>query len=216
MYYYYETDKADHGLPHDPLKALVVPRPIAWISTIDQRGCVNLAPYSFFNLVAGDPPCVMFASTSRADGTKKDSHLNAERSGEFVINIVSGDQIDAMMTTSLDFPSGHNEFDEASLAALPSVLVRPPRVAGAPAHLECRYLKTVELPSNDPKHINSMILGIVAAVHIDDAIIVDGHVSIERLRPVGRLGYRDYAVVQVGFVKEPAASPALLTGSYEG
>ena len=210
---YYEPDKADHGLPHDPLKALVVPRPIAWISTIDQRGRVNLAPYSFFNLVAGDPPCVMFASSSRVDGARKDSHLNAERSGEFVINIASGDQIDAMMTTSLDFPLGHSEFREAGLATLPSVLVRPPRVARAPAHLECRYLKTVDLPSNDPKHINSMILGTVVAVHIDDAIIVDGRVSIERLRPVGRLGYRDYAVVQDGFAKEVTARPLLRTGS---
>ena len=210
---YYEPDKADHGLPHDPLKALVVPRPIAWISTIDQRGRVNLAPYSFFNLVAGDPPCVMFASSSRVDGVKKDSHLNAERSGEFVINIASGDQIDAMMTTSLDFPLGHSEFREAGLATLPSVLVRPPRVARAPAHLECRYLKTVDLPSNDPKHINSMILGTVVAVHIDDAIIVDGRVSIERLRPVGRLGYRDYAVVQDGFAKEVTARPLLRSGS---
>jgi len=210
---YYEPDKADHGLPHDPLKALVVPRPIAWISTIDQYGRVNLAPYSFFNLVAGDPPCVMFASSSRADGAKKDSHLNAERSGEFVINIASGDQIDAMMTTSLDFPPGHSEIREAGLTTLPSVLVRPPRVARAPAHLECRYLKTVELPSNDLKHINSMILGTVVAVHIDDAIIVDGRVSIERLRPVGRLGYRDYAVVHDGFAKEVVARPALRTGS---
>ena len=210
---YYEPHKADHGLPHDPLKALVVPRPIAWILTVDERGCVNLAPYSFFNLVAGDPPCVMFASTSRADGAQKDSHVNAERSGEFVINIVSGDQIDAMMTTSFDFPPGHSEFDEAGLATLPSVMVRPPRVARAPAHLECRYLKTVELPSNDPKHINSMILGLVVAVHIDDAIIVDGRVSIERLRPVGRLGYRDYAVVDGGFAKEAAARPVPRTGS---
>lgn len=204
---YYEPDKADHGLPHDPLKALVVPRPIAWISTIDQYGRVNLAPYSFFNLVAGDPPCVMFASSSRADGAKKDSHLNAERSGEFVINIASGDQIDAMMTTSLDFPPGHSEIREAGLTTLPSVLVRPPRVARAPAHLECRYLKTVELPSNDPKHINSMILGTVVAVHIDDAIIVDGRVSIERLRPVGRLGYRDYAVVHVQGGGRKACAP---------
>ena len=210
---YYEPDKADHGLPHDPLKALVVPRPIAWISTIDQRGRVNLAPYSFFNLVAGDPPCVMFASSSRVDGARKDSHLNAERTGEFVINIASGEQIDAMMTTSLDFPPGHSEFREAGLATLPSVLVRPPRVARAPAHLECRYLKTVDLPSNDPKHINSMILGTVVAVHIDDAIIVDGRVSIERLRPVGRLGYRDYAVVHDGFAKEVVARPPLRIGS---
>jgi flavin reductase (DIM6/NTAB) family NADH-FMN oxidoreductase RutF len=208
---YYEPEKADHGLPHDPLKALVVPRPIAWISTTDQHGRINLAPYSFFNLVAGDPPCVMFASTSRASGAKKDSQLNAERSGEFVVNIVSGELIDAMMTTSIDFPAGHSEFEEASLATLPSVLVRPRRVACAPAHLECRYLKTVDLPSNDPKHVNAMILGTVIAVHIDDAIIVDGVVSIERLRPVGRLGYRDYTVVRDGFTKQTPAAPMLRT-----
>jgi flavin reductase (DIM6/NTAB) family NADH-FMN oxidoreductase RutF len=210
---YYQPDRADHGLPHDPLKALVVPRPIAWISTVDEGGRVNLAPYSFFNLVAGDPPCVMFGSTSRSDGAKKDSHRNAESSGEFVLNIVGGAQIEAMMTTSLDFPAGYNEFEEAGLSTLPSALVRPPRVAGAPAHLECRYLKTVELPSNDPHHVNAMVLGTVIAVHIDDSIIVNGRVSIERLCPVGRLGYRDYTVVRDGFPQEARIKPALRTGS---
>jgi len=118
-----------------------------------------------------------------------------------------------MMTTSLDFPAGYNEFEEAGLNTLPSVLVRPPRVAGAPAHLECRNLKTVELPSNDSHHVNAMILGTVIAVHIDDTIIVNGRVSIERLRPVGRLGYRDYTVVRDGFPREARTKPALRTGS---
>jgi flavin reductase (DIM6/NTAB) family NADH-FMN oxidoreductase RutF len=155
----------------------------------------------------------MFGSTSRADGAKKDSHRNAETSGEFVLNIVGGEQIDAMMTTSLEFPAGCNEFEEAGLSTLPSVLVRPPRVAGAPAHLECRYLKTIELPSNDPHHVNAMILGTVVAVHIDATIIVNGRVSIERLCPVGRLGYRDYTVVRDGFPQEARAKSALRTGS---
>ena len=109
---FYEPDKRNHGLPHNPFKALVVPRPIGWISAIDHSGRINLAPYSFFNLVASDPPCVMFAASSRLDGTLKDSQDFAEKGGEFVVNIASFDQREELIATSYPYAPGQNEFIE--------------------------------------------------------------------------------------------------------
>src|SRR6185437_4478565 len=113
---FYEPEKRNHGLPRDPFKALVVPRPIGWISSIDPQGRPNLAPYSFFNGVAAAPPCVMFSASLRPrDRTHKDSHSNAEQSGEFVVNLATFDLREAMNASSAGLPRGENEFAAAGL-----------------------------------------------------------------------------------------------------
>ena len=193
---FYEPPKADHGLPRDPFKSLVVPRPIGWISTLSVNGVANLGPYSFFNGVATDPAIVMFcAGGALVPKGRKDSWRNAEETGEFVVNLVDHAQHREMNETSADVPPEVDEFALAGLEPEPSRLVKPPRVKGAPAHLECRYLQTVELPSNDPNSRNAVVLGTVIAVHIDDAILTDGMIDMDKFRPVARLGYMDYTVV---------------------
>ena len=144
---FYDTRIGDHGLPHNPFKACVVPRPIGWITSVNEAGVVNLAPYSFFNGVAGDPPCVMFSPGGRkTDGPpdgSKDSLANVERTGEFVCNVVTWDLREAMNVTSAPAPAGVDEAAVAGLEMVPSKLVKPPRVKASPIHMECKYLQTV-------------------------------------------------------------------------
>jgi flavin reductase (DIM6/NTAB) family NADH-FMN oxidoreductase RutF len=192
---YYETAENRHGLKYDPFKALVAPRPIGWISSVDKAGRVNLAPYSFFNAVATKPPVVMFSSEGR-----KDSQRNIEQTGEFVCNLATWDLRDQMNVSSGTVEAEVDEMDLAGLDKAPSRLVRPPRVAASPAALECSYIRTVELPDgNGGKHHYSVIFGLVKAVHIADDVIVDGQVDVTRFRPIARLGYHDYAVVNEVF-----------------
>jgi len=179
--------KDGHGLPRDPFKALIAPRPIGWFTTLNADGQLNLAPYSYFNAVGDDPPVVMFSGGGRDDAWHKDSVKNAETSGEFVHNLVTWDLREQMNATSA----------EIELAA--SRLVRPPRVKGAPAALECRYLRTVEIAQNGPKGPNRVVFGEVVGIHIDDGIIVNGRVDLSLIRPLARLGYAQYAVVDTIF-----------------
>ena len=137
--HFYEP-RNGHGLPHDPFKAIVAPRPIGWISSIDAEGRVNLAPYSFFNAFCGAPPLLGFAS-----GGRKNSHCNAEVTGEFVVNLATRGHAEALNLTSAPLPPGASEFEAAGLAAAPSRLVRPPRVADAPAALECKAVLILPL-----------------------------------------------------------------------
>ncbi len=193
---FYQPPKHDHGLPLDPFKSLVVPRPIGWISTLGADGVLNLAPYSFFNGVATNPAIVMFCpGGALVPKGRKDSWRNAEETGEFVVNVVGHTQRREMNATSATVPPAVDEFALAGLEVEPSRLVKPPRVKGAPAHLECTYLKTVELPSDDPDSLNAIVLGTVIGVHIDDSIITDGMIDMDKFHPVARLGYMDYTVV---------------------
>lgn len=193
---FYDPTRQDHGLAGDPFKSLVVPRPIGWISTLSADGVVNLAPYSFFNAVSTNPAVVMFCPGGGVPpNPQKDSRRNAEETGEFVVNIVSDAQREQMNETSAEVPPEIDEFALAGLEALPSRLVKPPRVAGAPIHMECTYLKTVDLPADVPESPNAIVLGQVVGVHIDDGIITDGFIDMDKFRPVARLGYMDYTVV---------------------
>lgn len=187
-------------LPRDPFKSLVVPRPIGWISTISREGVVNLAPYSFYNAVGDNPPMVMFCCTGpHKEGPHKDSRVNAEETGEFVVNLASYDLREAMNQSSAHVERDVDEMTLSGLEALPSELVRAPRVKGAAAHLECRYLQSVELPTWSPDSPNTIVIGQVVGVHIRDDVIVDGRVDIGRIRPIARMGYMDYAVVDEVF-----------------
>ena len=192
---FYET-KDHHGLKHNPFKSLIVPRPIGWVSSQDSDGIVNLAPYSYFNGVGSEPPTVMFASEgTHTDGGFKDSATNVRETGEFVCNIATWALREAMNATSAQVAHRVDEFGLAGLTPTPSRLVKPPRVKESPVHLECTHLKTVELPSNDPQRPNLIVFGRVVGIHIDDSIIADGMIDMDAFRPIARLGYMDYTVV---------------------
>lgn len=192
---YYDPRLRNHNLPHDPFLALVVPRPIGWISTLDTLGNVNLAPYSFFNAVSGRPPFVMFGSS-----TRKDSQRNAEATGEFVVNLATYDLREEVNATSIVVAPGVDEAALAGLEMIASVAVKPPRVKRSPVALECLYRTSVPLTSGDGVvHPATIIVGEVIGVHIDDSVIVDGRVDPLRLRPLSRLGYLDYGVIGTVF-----------------
>jgi flavin reductase (DIM6/NTAB) family NADH-FMN oxidoreductase RutF len=189
-----------HGLPHNPFNAIVVPRPIGWITTVGTDGEVNLAPFSFFNAVAYVPPQVMFATTGpHTEGGHKDSMRNALATGEFVVNLATWELRDAVNLTSTPAPPGVDELALAGLTVAPSRLVRPPRVAESPVHLECRVTTHVDLPTPDPDDPNTVVFGEVVAIHIADGALVDGLVDVARLDPIARLGYRAYTRVTDSF-----------------
>lgn len=194
---FYRPGLDPHGLAHNPFKALVAPRPIGWISTLDPDGRVNLAPYSFFNAIADSPPLVLFSSAGHKAGIGggKDSAANARATGEFVCNIVPYALKDAMNVSSGVYPPDADEFELAGLARAPCRVVAPPRVAAAPAALECRLWKAIDLPGE----ANILVIGEVVGVHIDESVVVDGKVDVTRYQPVARLGYRDYAAVSEVF-----------------
>jgi flavin reductase (DIM6/NTAB) family NADH-FMN oxidoreductase RutF len=193
---YYDPRHKPIPLPHDPLTALVVPRPIGWISTLGRDGIVNLAPYSFFNAVASSPPLVMFSSAGI-----KHSQLNAEQTGEFVASLATYELREELNITSAMVGAEVSEPELARLQMAPSIAVKPPRVKKSPTALECRYVKTVELPGADGKpHNFSIVIGEVVGIYIDDSVIVNGKVDLSRVRPIARLGYLDqYTVVDTIF-----------------
>ncbi len=177
-----------HPLPHDPFKAIVSPRPIGWISTRCSTGD-NLAPYSFFNAIADDPPQVMFA------GGPKDSIRAIEETGVFAVNIVEAAALQAMNETSRRYPRGEDEFAAAGVAKADCATIACPRVADAPATLECRATRVLTLPGEG----NLMVLGLVTGVHLRDDCLSGGRFDVTRFRPLARLGYRDYASVDTVF-----------------
>lgn len=197
---FYEPRLNNHSLTIDPLKALVVPRPIGWISSVDLDSRVNLAPFSFFNLVSDSPPIVMFAANgAKADGGRKDSLNNVEAVGAFVANLATYDLREQMNMTAARLPAGESEAKAAGLEMIPSKIVAPPRVKSSPVALECRYLQSLVLPTLDPKEPNTVVFGEVIGIHIDDSLIVDGRVDITLAQPIARLGYSLYAVVDKAF-----------------
>lgn len=197
---FYEPRLKNSGLQIDPLKALVVPRPIGWVSSVDLEGRVNLAPFSFFNLVADSPPIVMFAPNGiKPNGEIKDSRRNIEATGAFVVNLATWDLREQMNATSASLPAGTDEAALNGLEMVPSNIVAPPRVAASPMALECRYLQTVELPSDDPADPNAVLFGDVVGIHISDHLIEDGRVDITRAKPIARMGYSLYAVIEQTF-----------------
>jgi flavin reductase (DIM6/NTAB) family NADH-FMN oxidoreductase RutF len=203
---FYEPEKDDHGLPFNPYKSIVVPRPIGWISTISRDGIVNLAPYSQFNNLGYDPPYVMFSANSfPGTGRRKDSARNATDTGEFVVNMATYELREAVNITSQFLPS---EVDEAALAGLEMIasrIVRPPRVAASPVHLECKFQCSLVLPGNAFDQVHHVIVGRVVGVHIrDDALTHEGKLDVLKIRPLARLGYFDYTTVDSVFTMPPS------------
>lgn len=188
---FYSPEAADHGLPFDPFKAIVAPRPIGWISSQDKDGRLNLAPYSFFNAISTNPHIVMFSS----DGVK-DSVANIEATGEFACSLVTYDLRLAMNETSAPLPPGVSEFEVAGLATAPCRTISVPRVAAATAALECKLLKTDRICGlNGAWSGNVVVFGEVTGVYIADEAIKGGRFDIMVGRTMARCGYHDYAVV---------------------
>jgi len=182
-WHFYEP-RAGHRLPHDPVNAIVAPRPIGWISTVSAAGVRNIAPYSFFNLINYTPPLIAFSSVGR-----KDSVANVEATGEFVWNLATRDLAEAMNATSATVPPQVDEFALAGLATLPSRLVAPERVAGSPAAFECRLTQLIRLKDHAGTELDQyLVIGEAIGIHIDTAMLDDGVYQTARAAPVLRGG----------------------------
>lgn len=187
----YSTTKPDHGLAHDPFKAIVAPRPIGWITALNGKGEVNLSPYSFFNAVSSRPNIVMFSSEN-----KKDAVAFIEETGEFTCSLVTRALDQQMNLTSAPLPRGTSEYAHAGLEMAPSRFVKPPRVAASPAALECKLLSIQQLSDLDGNLVPRwMVLGQVVGIFIDDAYVRDGRFDTAGANPIARCGYADYAEV---------------------
>src|SRR4030066_1156607 len=165
---FYEPEKNNHGLAHNPFKSCVVPRPIGWISTLGADGVPNLAPYSQFQNLTFDPPYVMFAANQTTDGRRKDTVVNAEQSGEFVYNMATYDLRKAVNLSAQQVPPEVDEFEIAGVTKAPSKLVKTPHVAESPVHFECLYYQTLRLPGNSPMSAVDIVIGKVIGIHIKD------------------------------------------------
>ena len=186
-----------HGLPHNPFNAIVTPRPIGWIATRGADGSDNLAPYSFFNAVAYVPPQVMFASTSAKpdrDGTK-DSVANIRDTGVFAVNVVEYAMRDVMNQTSGPWDRDVDEFTLSGAEKVECETIDCPRVANAPATLECKLTRIVQLPGE----ANFTVFGEVTGVHLRDDCLKDGRFDVLSFNPLTRMGYRDYSVIREAF-----------------
>lgn len=192
---FYDPRTEAHGLAHNPWTALVTPRPIGWISSVASDGTANLAPYSFFNAVAGSPPFVMFSSTPR-----KHSLANIEATGVFAVNIATWDLREAMNRSSAAFAAGIDEFAEAGLEKAPCRNIAAPRVAASPIGIECTLYETVALkPKSGAPCATTLVIGEVVGIHVADHALTGGRVETARIRPLSRLGYMDYAAIDSVF-----------------
>ncbi len=169
------------------LVGVVTPRPIAWVTTVSPAGVVNLAPFSFFNVFGANPPVVVISPTNKRDGSKKDTLHNVEATGEFVVNVSVADLAEKVNLTSRELPPDLSEIELAGLKTTPSVKVKPPRVADAPAALECRVLHV--LPIGDGPISGNLVIGEVVMIHVSDAVLdANGRPDPRKLRTVARLG----------------------------
>lgn len=192
---FYNTNENQHGLAHDPFKAIVSPRPIGWIGSKGSDGSLNLSPYSFFNAIADSPKLVVFASDGR-----KDSVRNCEETGEFSVNMVGHAQIDAMNQSSAAYEYGVNEFEKSDLTAGQCELIDAPRVIGAYAVLECKVTDITKPKIIGGEHPAALLVtGQVVGIHINEDVITNGRLDSRKTQTVSRLGYMDYAVVNDTF-----------------
>jgi flavin reductase (DIM6/NTAB) family NADH-FMN oxidoreductase RutF len=198
---FYETKKKNHGLKYDPFKSCIIPRPIAWITTISNNGEDNCAPYSFFNGVASDPPMVMFANNGPAiikEGPK-DTFSNIKDNSEFVINISTYNNKDKMNETCFPLAKGESEIDLAKLETRESKIVKPKILSESPINMECKLHQIIDLPVNNKNEYNGIIIGQVLGIHIQDDYILNGIIDVKKLKPLARLGYMDYSIIDSFF-----------------
>ena len=188
----------------DPYKSLIFPRPIGWISSIDKKGIVNLAPYSYFNAIADDPPQIMFvAGASDRSSQKKDTLTNIMATKEFVVNFATSATRNQMNLSSKDIHKDDDEFVLTKLKKRKSRLVKVPSVANSPVNLECKLLKSIKLKSSSRK-FSTMVMGEVIGIYIKDSFIVKGRVNSAAMRYVARMGYSEYTTISKKFkMKRP-------------
>ena len=188
----------------DPYKSLIFPRPIGWISSIDKKGNVNLAPYSYFNAIADDPPQIMFvAGASDRSSQKKDTLTNILATKEFVVNFATTATRKQMNLSSKDIHKDDDEFVLTKLKKRNSRLVKVPSVADSPVNLECKLLKSIKLKSSSRK-FSTMVMGEVIGIYIKDSFIEKGRVNSAAMRYVARMGYSEYTTVSSKFkMKRP-------------
>lgn len=190
--FHFYAPEDGHGLAHDPMKAIIAPRPIGWISTVDASGGVNLAPYSFFNAICSRPPILAFSNEKESDSLR-----NARETGEFVFNMVGAELAQAMNKTSAAVAPDVDEMALAGLTPAPCRFVRAPRVAESPASMECRVLQIIHLHDLEGRPTRShLVIGQVVGVHIRRRYLKDGVFDTAAARPLARCGsWGDYAVV---------------------
>jgi len=167
------------------LVSTVTPRPIAWVVSLDAKGRINAAPFSFFNAFSGDPPVVGIGVGSRVPPEPKDTRANIRDTGEFVVNLVGEENAESMNITAIDFEAGVNEVEKAGLTTQPSVHVKPPRIAESPVSMECKLIQIVDLGPN-----NGLVLGRVLAMHVRDEVVIDPakhYIDTPKLRLIGRM-----------------------------
>lgn len=214
---FYEPGKTPHGLPHDPYKSCVVPRPVGWMSSLSSEGVLNLAPFSQFQNLTFDPPYVMFSANHNTQGKRKDTVNNVEATGEFVWNMATYDLREAVNLSAQEVPPDVDEFELAGVGKLDSQLVAPPRVAESPVHFECAYHMTLRLPGNGIMGSANVVIGRVLGIHIrDDVLTEDGLIDITKIRPIAKLGYYDYTAVEQIFQMIIPGSNELLRKGMEG
>ena len=196
---FFDPDQRDRTLlPHDPFKAMVIPRPVGWISTMSRSGALNLAPYSYFNGFSSHPRIVGFSSEG-----DKDSSAFAEETGEFVWSMATWELREQMNATAASLPRGQSEFEHARLATAPSRLVKPPRVARSPAAMECRVTQVLRLKDLSGATLaRVVVLGQVVGMHIDERFIREGRLDAAAMQPIARCGYDEYALVDKVFSME--------------
>jgi flavin reductase (DIM6/NTAB) family NADH-FMN oxidoreductase RutF len=169
------------------LIGVVTPRPIAWVTTVDAQGRVNLAPFSFFNALGGSPPVVVFAPNRKRDGSKKDTLLNVEATGEFVLNAAVADLADRVSLSSKELPFGDSEVELTGLSTLPSLCVKPPRLRESPVHMECRLRQVLQF--GEGVGSANLVIGEVALIHVSDEVLdAKGFIDPAKLQTIGRLG----------------------------
>jgi flavin reductase (DIM6/NTAB) family NADH-FMN oxidoreductase RutF len=193
----------DQSFKRGIFNAIITPRPIGWISTVNIEGKANLAPYSYFNIVSNLPPILMFSCNTPEDRDAKDTLANVRQTGEFVFNLVSADLVEVMNETSTPVPYDHDEFEHVGIEKAPSRMVRPPRVAASPCSLECKVLRTVSFGGGADGPQTNVTFGQVVGMHIAPGFLhEDGHFDTLAAKPVSRLGGAEYAVTQESFVLE--------------
>ncbi|MDG1008932.1 MAG: flavin reductase family protein [Amylibacter sp.] len=206
----YNPNTDPNPLPFSAFKACTVPRPIGWLSTISGNGICNLAPYSQWQNLTFDPPMVMFAANQYPDGRRKDTVQNAEETGWFIWNMATYDLREAVNKSAQAFESKVDEFDHAGVNKKIAKQAPAPMVAESPCHFECSYISTHRLPGNSPVGTVDIVFGRVEQIHVEDHVLTsDGKLDIPKIRPIARMGYYDYTVVDEVFeMRIPGAGSA--------
>jgi flavin reductase (DIM6/NTAB) family NADH-FMN oxidoreductase RutF len=186
-----DVGRADSLEIYRAMIGVVTPRPIAWVTTVDAEGRVNLAPFSFFNTFGGNPPVVIFAPNRKRGGDKKDTLRNVEATGEFVINAAVADLAEQVNLSSKELPPGESEVELTGLTAVPSLRVKPPRILESPVHLECVLRQVMQI--GEEAYSANLVIGDVVLIHVSDAVLdAGGRVDPRKLRTIGRLGGNSY------------------------